>query len=213
MHDSDISAYTYERTLMMEQRSQMLRQMRLSKSDREKEDITSMPLPTSIASDEDDIRSRTQGLLIRAATDLDRSGCCTDSPKVAFSAALNNAGKVGPYGVDTTLVYTKVFTNIGNHYNQYTGIFTAPRRGVYFFTFSNYSAGSNSLGSSLYKNGVMIASAAIWQNSYTENQSSNAVALLLEVGDPVYNRLSSGSQVHDNTNNHCTFSGFLLFPM
>ncbi|XP_070848799.1 solute carrier family 12 member 6-like isoform X4 [Chaetodon trifascialis] len=37
MHDSDISAYTYERTLMMEQRSQMLRQMRLSKSDRERE--------------------------------------------------------------------------------------------------------------------------------------------------------------------------------
>uniref|UniRef100_A0A4W5MXV0 Solute carrier family 12 member 6 n=1 Tax=Hucho hucho TaxID=62062 RepID=A0A4W5MXV0_9TELE len=37
MHNSDISAYTYERTLMMEQRSQMLRQMRLSKSDREKE--------------------------------------------------------------------------------------------------------------------------------------------------------------------------------
>uniref|UniRef100_M3ZGF1 Solute carrier family 12 member 6 n=1 Tax=Xiphophorus maculatus TaxID=8083 RepID=M3ZGF1_XIPMA len=35
--DHDISAYTYERTLMMEQRSQMLRQMRLSKSDRERE--------------------------------------------------------------------------------------------------------------------------------------------------------------------------------
>uniref|UniRef100_A0A8D3CHS1 Solute carrier family 12 member 6 n=1 Tax=Scophthalmus maximus TaxID=52904 RepID=A0A8D3CHS1_SCOMX len=40
MHDSDISAYTYERTLMMEQRSQMLRQMRLSKSDRDKEQST-----------------------------------------------------------------------------------------------------------------------------------------------------------------------------
>ncbi|XP_074555013.1 solute carrier family 12 member 6 [Halichoeres trimaculatus] len=39
MHNSDISAYTYERTLMMEQRSQMLRQMRLSKSDREKEGV------------------------------------------------------------------------------------------------------------------------------------------------------------------------------
>lgn len=36
-HDSDISAYTYERTLMMEQRSQMLRQMRLSKTERERE--------------------------------------------------------------------------------------------------------------------------------------------------------------------------------
>ncbi|XP_069821992.1 solute carrier family 12 member 4 isoform X2 [Dendropsophus ebraccatus] len=37
MHDSDISAYTYERTLMMEQRSQMLRQMRLTKTERDRE--------------------------------------------------------------------------------------------------------------------------------------------------------------------------------
>ncbi|KAF5897082.1 solute carrier family 12 member 4, partial [Clarias magur] len=37
MHDSDISAYTYERTLMMEQRSQMLRQMRLSTAERSRE--------------------------------------------------------------------------------------------------------------------------------------------------------------------------------
>uniref|UniRef100_A0A3B4BEW9 Uncharacterized protein n=1 Tax=Periophthalmus magnuspinnatus TaxID=409849 RepID=A0A3B4BEW9_9GOBI len=37
MHDSDISAYTYERTLMMEQRSQMLRQMRLSTAERQRE--------------------------------------------------------------------------------------------------------------------------------------------------------------------------------
>ncbi|XP_056135208.1 solute carrier family 12 member 4 isoform X2 [Lampris incognitus] len=37
MHDSDISAYTYERTLMMEQRSQMLRQMRLSSAERDRE--------------------------------------------------------------------------------------------------------------------------------------------------------------------------------
>lgn len=29
--DSDISAYTYERTLMMEQRNQMLRELRLNK--------------------------------------------------------------------------------------------------------------------------------------------------------------------------------------
>nr|XP_020442524.1 solute carrier family 12 member 6 isoform X2 [Monopterus albus] len=59
MHDSDISAYTYERTLMMEQRSQMLRRMRLSKSDREREaqlvkDRNSMLRLTSIGSDDDD---------------------------------------------------------------------------------------------------------------------------------------------------------------
>nr|XP_006009868.1 PREDICTED: solute carrier family 12 member 6 isoform X2 [Latimeria chalumnae] len=59
MHDSDISAYTYERTLMMEQRSQMLRHMRLSKTERDREaqlvkDRNSMLRLTSIGSDEED---------------------------------------------------------------------------------------------------------------------------------------------------------------
>ncbi|KAJ0059988.1 hypothetical protein NL108_017742, partial [Boleophthalmus pectinirostris] len=37
MHDNDISAFTYEKTLMMEQRSQMLKQMQLSRTERERE--------------------------------------------------------------------------------------------------------------------------------------------------------------------------------
>ncbi|XP_036418847.1 solute carrier family 12 member 7-like isoform X2 [Colossoma macropomum] len=37
MHASDISAFTYEKTLVMEQRSQMLKQMQLSKTERERE--------------------------------------------------------------------------------------------------------------------------------------------------------------------------------
>nr|XP_033797832.1 solute carrier family 12 member 4 [Geotrypetes seraphini] len=61
MHNSDISAYTYERTLMMEQRSQMLRQMRLSKTEREREaqivkDRHSIIRLESLYSDEDDER-------------------------------------------------------------------------------------------------------------------------------------------------------------
>uniref|UniRef100_A0A3Q2CHQ0 Solute carrier family 12 member 7a n=1 Tax=Cyprinodon variegatus TaxID=28743 RepID=A0A3Q2CHQ0_CYPVA len=37
MHDSDISAFTYEKTLKMEQRSQMLKEMQLSRTERERE--------------------------------------------------------------------------------------------------------------------------------------------------------------------------------
>ncbi|XP_072567130.1 solute carrier family 12 member 7-like isoform X2 [Paramormyrops kingsleyae] len=37
MHERDISAFTYEKTLVMEQRSQMLKQMRLSRTERERE--------------------------------------------------------------------------------------------------------------------------------------------------------------------------------
>lgn len=36
-HDGDISAYTYEKTLVMEQRSQMLKQINLTKNERERE--------------------------------------------------------------------------------------------------------------------------------------------------------------------------------
>ncbi|XP_077598438.1 solute carrier family 12 member 6 isoform X2 [Stigmatopora nigra] len=96
MHNSDISAYTYERTLMMEQRSQMLRQMRLSKSDRERErtrqrvrwsfddaqlvkDRNSMLRLTSIGSDEED----------------DAEGAERDQPSVA-AAATAAAGGDGP---------------------------------------------------------------------------------------------------------------------
>ncbi|XP_056294354.1 solute carrier family 12 member 5 isoform X3 [Pseudoliparis swirei] len=37
MHDSDISAYTYEKTLVMEQRSELLKRINLSKNERERE--------------------------------------------------------------------------------------------------------------------------------------------------------------------------------
>lgn len=36
-HDSDISAYTYEKTLVLEQRSQILKEMHLTKNERERE--------------------------------------------------------------------------------------------------------------------------------------------------------------------------------
>lgn len=42
-------------------------------------------------------------------------------PKVAFYAALTNAGDVGPFNTDIPLKYFKVFTNIGNAYNRDTG--------------------------------------------------------------------------------------------
>uniref|UniRef100_A0A8C4I1T2 Solute carrier family 12 member 5a n=1 Tax=Dicentrarchus labrax TaxID=13489 RepID=A0A8C4I1T2_DICLA len=54
MHDSDISAYTYEKTLVMEQRSQMLKQIKMTKNEREREvqlihDNTTPTSPTTPA--------------------------------------------------------------------------------------------------------------------------------------------------------------------
>lgn len=44
-----------------------------------------------------------------------------EKPKVAFYAALTDAGLVGPYNVDVTLKFLKVYTNVGDAYNPSTG--------------------------------------------------------------------------------------------
>lgn len=45
-HDNDISAFTYEKTLVMEQRSQMLKQMQLSRTEREREVMSTLSTST-----------------------------------------------------------------------------------------------------------------------------------------------------------------------
>ncbi|XP_062391652.1 cerebellin-1-like [Sardina pilchardus] len=136
----------------------------------------------------------------------------SDTPKVAFSVALTDAGYVGPYNIDITLVYKKIFSNIGNAYSHVTGIFTAPLRGVYYirFTAQGISA-SNKLVMRLMKNGQQIM--AMYEYPNGNEYVNNAVVLQLEVGDLIYMQLPSSSQTFDNTDNHTTFSGFLIFPL
>uniref|UniRef100_A0A672MDB0 C1q domain-containing protein n=1 Tax=Sinocyclocheilus grahami TaxID=75366 RepID=A0A672MDB0_SINGR len=134
--------------------------------------------------------------------------------KIAFSAALmeSGSGDVGPFPTDITLTYRNVFTNIGNAYNPITGIFTAPLKGAYMFSFSVYGHGNPLTPStvSIVKNEQRVVVAHGHQDQYAVN-SSKGVVLVLEVGDVVYVRLWSGSKINDNEDNHITFSGYLLF--
>uniref|UniRef100_A0A8C2EKD3 C1q domain-containing protein n=1 Tax=Cyprinus carpio TaxID=7962 RepID=A0A8C2EKD3_CYPCA len=120
----------------------------------------------------------------------------------------------GPFTTEITLTYRNVFTNIGNAYNPITGIFTAPLKGAYMFSFSIYGLGSSSTAStvSIVKNGERVVVAHGHQDQYSVN-SSKGVVLILEVGDVVYVRLWSGTRIFDNQNKHTTFSGYLLFPL
>lgn len=50
--------------------------------------------------------------------------------QVAFSAALTDSGSVGPFDQETTLVFSKMFSNAGSAYNQSTGDSAQPVRRV-----------------------------------------------------------------------------------
>ncbi|KAG7462150.1 hypothetical protein MATL_G00199880 [Megalops atlanticus] len=120
-----------------------------------------------------------------------------DRPSVAFSASLVQSGETfrGPFSSDTTLVYKNVFTNIGKAYCPNTGVFTAPLRGVYYFSFSTFGYGSQLSGAVLVKNGQRVVSSYDHKSSDSSDGAGNAAVLQLEAGEQVHMHLWADAQV------------------
>ncbi|XP_017570671.1 collagen alpha-1(VIII) chain-like [Pygocentrus nattereri] len=133
--------------------------------------------------------------------------------KVAFSYASGLNGNFGPHSSDITVVFRKKITDVGKAFSPVTGVFTAPLRGVYYFRFNLLGhSSSHRLATCLYKNHEKILDVTKYpRGKYT--YAVGGATLLLQKGDHVYVVLRQQSQVYDNSDNHCTFSGFLLFPM
>ncbi|XP_017287513.1 complement C1q-like protein 2 [Kryptolebias marmoratus] len=134
-----------------------------------------------------------------------------EATKVVFSAATGgNGGPIGPYSTHTTIIYRTVITNVGNAYNQFTGIFAAPVSGVYYFTFFYHAGGGNRVSLTLMKNNQVVVSAYDHQSSHDgADNGGNAAFLQLQQGDHVYIRLGPNTHVWGN-NDITTFSGLLL---
>jgi len=132
--------------------------------------------------------------------------------QVAFSAALTDAGRVGPFNTDIKLTFSKVFTNMGQAYSPTTGLFTAPVKGVYYFRSNMFDTRGTAVGAKLYHNDKMMT----WSNSFPgsgHHTVSGGLVLQLEKGDVVYLVLPYGYSVVDTNNNFTTFSGFMLFAL
>uniref|UniRef100_A0A3P8RQ17 C1q domain-containing protein n=1 Tax=Amphiprion percula TaxID=161767 RepID=A0A3P8RQ17_AMPPE len=113
----------------------------------------------------------------------------TDDLKVAFSAGLTDSGSVGPFDEERTLIFSKTMTNIGQAYNQTAGVFMAPVRGVYFFSFTAADYLKGYMGLYLYWNDQPIMRAT----------------------GPL--SLPASYRLYDDNRNFSLFSGFLLFQL
>uniref|UniRef100_A0A8C1GRE8 C1q domain-containing protein n=1 Tax=Cyprinus carpio TaxID=7962 RepID=A0A8C1GRE8_CYPCA len=93
-----------------------------------------------------------------------------EAKKVAFSAGLleSGTGHTGPTNIPKTLVYKKVFSNIG-------GVSTAPMKGAYYFRFYG-----TTMAVSLLKNGATQCSLHAWK-PVSNGNASNSVVLTLEI--------------------------------
>nr|XP_020442444.1 complement C1q-like protein 4 [Monopterus albus] len=132
--------------------------------------------------------------------------------RVVFSASADGGGRIGPFKTDTTLVYNKVITNIGSAYNQHTGIFTAPVRGVYYFSFFYHAGGEYIVFLSLMKNNELVGTTSDHSSSFdTADNGGNAVFVQLQQGDHVFVRMRSNSHIWA-THRFTTFNGFLVSP-
>uniref|UniRef100_A0A8C2CP27 C1q domain-containing protein n=1 Tax=Cyprinus carpio TaxID=7962 RepID=A0A8C2CP27_CYPCA len=99
-------------------------------------------------------------------------------PDVAFSASLGSNGFFGPVNTDVTLVYKNVFINVGDAYQQTTGIFIAPVRGVYYFSFFYHSGTKHGTGLALYRNGKHVALTHNYPSTDSPENGGNGLTLL-----------------------------------
>uniref|UniRef100_A0A8C7X8N1 Cerebellin 20 n=1 Tax=Oryzias sinensis TaxID=183150 RepID=A0A8C7X8N1_9TELE len=136
----------------------------------------------------------------------------------AFSVALNNANTLtcfGPFANDKPIIFKNIFINLGNNYNEQTGIFTAPRAGVYSFSISIYSLAASGKAqascASLRVNGNEAAPLSERNGKDREDSSTAVAAVQLKAGDQVVASLLQGCDICDDVNHYSTFTGFLLY--
>lgn len=135
----------------------------------------------------------------------------------AFSVALTDTRRcVGPFREESVIKYESVFLNLGDGYSTSTGVFTAPRAGVYSLALTVYSdAGSPGATlaacARLRRNGGVLAAPSENNMQDQEDSVSVTMAVQLSAGDRVDVVLPAGCFLCDSSSHYNTFTGFLLY--
>lgn len=130
---------------------------------------------------------------------------------VAFYAYLTNTEtNAGPHHV---IVYDHVVTNSENGYNKHTGAFTAPKSGMYVFSWTTFvdprSYFPIELAVNSHRAGIVFVHA-----STTFNGITGSVVITLQQNDVVMVRSAPGynpnGNIYSDNNRKTTFSGWRI---
>lgn len=125
-------------------------------------------------------------------------------------------GTFAPVNTATAIKYKNVLTNIGRGFNADTGVFTAPRRGLYVFHLTAYASVIQPpfFGPVLKRNGEALAEPLLMHTVGGRDSVSRIVVLQLEAADRVYVELPANAFFTSMSFGKLNaFSGFLLAPM
>ena len=101
--------------------------------------------------------------------------------------------------------------------NAASGIFTAPKTGIYFFSFSGLGSSKSATFPQLYLNGILIGSG--WADNIGSSDGADDIptftlqsTVQLNAGDQISLKLDSGGTgfLWDDGNHYTHFTGWLL---
>ena len=129
------------------------------------------------------------------------------SIKPVFSAALRKH----PFilrGIDDVVIFDDVRVNRGQGYNPSTGVFTAPRKGLYHFSCVIMAYTSHKVRYQLNKNHA----AYIYGYSNNSGFATSTISDVIEMkkGDCVFIKHRTSNSEEITGSHHSTFSGYFL---
>lgn len=127
----------------------------------------------------------------------------------AFGASTATIKSLAP---DEIVKFEKVWTNIGNSYDSNTGVFIAPRHGIYQFSCSAMTGNGHTLRLHLYKNELPIVS--LYPGTAGHNMGTLNMVLELNQCDRVYikhpNTSVENSLYSESGSHFSMFSGYMI---
>ncbi|XP_045169748.2 heavy metal-binding protein HIP-like [Mercenaria mercenaria] len=129
-----------------------------------------------------------------------------DNIRPAFTARLSEHQT--KLGHNQPIVFDNIVTNIGQAYSGTTGVFTAPKDGIYYFIATTMSHSGQFVQTEIVRNGESMVKLYSYDKSH--EQGTSGVVLHLNVSDEVWVRhlKTQGENLYGH--NWSTFSGFQI---